>query len=285
MQSKKDLSERDICTKYITPALEKAGWSNPDTASAYARDFAHAADFCVPVFTKLMQAGPGRRLLDLCSGHGNVAKGLSRAGAEVIGLDFSPAMIALAKANVPNAEFLEGDAGNLPFESGRFDGVTMGFGMPHVPEPARVIAEARRVLKPGGTFAFSVWCGNEVDGAFSWVFDAIAACGAPDIALPEGPGANDYADPNRAFPALIDAGFRDPAITEIDNLWQSDNPAAPFDYFLEGTVRGGALLKKQPTANAEAIRNAVKEKVVQNLGSNGPWTIPIPSVIVSATAA
>ena len=265
-------------------ALEKVGWADPETAAAYARDFAAAADHCVPAFVEAVRAGPAARLLDLCSGHGNVARGLVAAGADVTGLDFSPAMVALARAAVPEARFVEGDAGALPFEAATFDGVTMGFGMPHVPDPEQVMREARRVLKPGGCFAYSVWQGPEIKGAFGWVFSAIEAFGAPGVALPPGPGANDYADPDRSFPALEAAGFAEPKISVIESHWQTDNPSAPYDYFVEGTVRGGALLRAQPDANARAIRESVTAKVKAILGSKGPWRIPIPSVVVSARA-
>ena len=88
----------------------------------------------------------------------------------------------------------------LPFEDASFDAVTIGFGMPHLPDPPAAMAEVRRVLRPGGRFAYSVWQEAE-QSAMTYVFAAIGAHGAPGIALPPGPGATDFADPVRAFPA------------------------------------------------------------------------------------
>lgn len=264
--------------------VERDGWADAAVAAAYARDFAAAADEAVPALIDGAGAAPGRRILDLCSGHGNVALGLCAAGAEVTGLDFSPAMLALARRNCPGARFVEGDAGDLPFGAGDFDGVTIGFGMPHVPDPRRVLDEVRRVLSPGGRLAYSVWQGPEVEGAFGWVFRAIADHGDPAVTLPPGPGANDYADPEIAFPALAAAGFADPEIAWVDSGWTSGNAAAPFDFFAEGTVRGGVLLRNQPPAHKARIRAAVAGEVLRHLGRDGPWRIPIPSVVVSATA-
>jgi SAM-dependent methyltransferase len=213
-----------------------------------------------------------------------VTAGLIKAGAKVTGLDFSPAMLDMARATVPEAYFVEGDAMALEFADGSFDAVTIGFGMPHVPDPPKVVAEARRVLRPGGQLAFSVWCGPEVETALGYVFGAIGQHGSPDIALPHGPGANDYADPTIAFPVLEKAGFTDCRQSTVASRWQVSDSGAPYDFFLEGTARGGALLRPQPSANAAAIRAAVVSKVLEKHGSGPKWDVPIPAVVTVATA-
>lgn len=262
--------------------LEMKGWSDPGTAKAYADDFAKAAVQVVPTMVNQARVGPGARALDLCCGHGIVAKGLVQAGAGVTGLDFSPAMLELARAKVPEAELIEGDAMNLTFDAGSFDAVTIGFGIPHVPDPEQVFAQARRVLRKGGRLIYSVWA--DEDGGLGYVFGAIAQHGAEGIALPPGPGAHDYADPDRAHAALSQAGFGDVTLSRVDSRWQVFDPAAPFEYFDKGTVRGGALLRGQPDQNRAAIRQAVTDKVLSHHGEGPLWDIPIPSVVVAATA-
>ena len=265
-------------------ALEKREWAKSDVAQSYAKVFAKAADMVVPSLVEAVHAKPGTRALDLCCGHGNVASGLVRAGALVTGLDFSAVMLEMARAAVPEAEFIEGDAMALSFDDGSFDAVTIGFGMPHVPAPPHVIAEARRVLRPGGRLAFSVWCGPEVDTALGYVFGAIGAFGAKDIALPPGPGANDYADPALAFKVLEDAGFADCSQSTVASEWHVTDPGAPYDFFLAGTARGGAMLRPQPAENAAAIRAAVVDKVMEKHGRGPNWRVPIPAVVTSAVA-
>lgn len=156
--------------------------------------------------------------------------------------------------------------------------------MPHVPDPPRVLAEARRVLRPGGRLAFSVWCGPEVENALGYVFGAIGKYGASDIVLPPGPGANDYADPAIAFPALEEAGFAKSYQTVVGSEWLVDDPGAPYDFFLEGTARGGALLRPQPPENAAAIRKAVVSRVLEEHGSGPEWKVPIPAVVTATEA-
>ena len=265
-------------------ALERREWADPGVARSYAQAFAKASDMVVPALVETVRAGPGMRALDLCCGHGNVTAGLVRAGAEVVGLDFSAAMLDMARADVPGADFREGDAMALELDDAAFDAVTIGFGLPHVPDPPQVLSEARRVLKPGGRIAFSVWCGPEVDGAMAYVFEAIGRHGDPAITLPPGPGATDYADAARAFPALEAAGFGEPDRVVVPSGWVVTDPAAPFEYFRDGTARGGALLRPQPEPNSAAIREAVVALVLENHGPGPQWIVPIPAVVISAAA-
>ena len=264
--------------------MEQAGWSDPATAADYASHFAQAAALCVPGMVGAAALAPGAAALDVCTGHGIVARGLVDAGATVTGLDFSGAMLDMARAAVPGAAFVQGDAMDLPFENRSFDALTIGFGVPHIPDPARALAEAHRVLRAGGRLVFSVWQGGNGDSVFDIVFGAIAAHGAPGIALPPGPGPHDFADPARAGAALIAAGFGAPQFQTVPSFWSVSAPAAPYDYFAQGTVRGAAVLRPQPEAAGRAIRAAIADGVRAMDGAGPPWRVAIPAVIVSCTA-
>lgn len=265
-------------------ALARREWSDAQVARSYAQAFARAANMVVPHLVSAVAPTSGTKALDLCCGHGNVSAGLVRTGASVTGVDFSPAMLDMAQDAVLEARFVEGNAMELEFDDEEFDTVTIGFGIPHVPDPPAVLKEARRVLLTGGKLAFSVWCGPEVDTALGYVFDAIATHGHPDIRLPPGPGANDYANPALSFPVLGAVGFRECSCTTVASMWCVDDPGAPFDFFREGTARGGALLRPQPAENAAAIRDAVIARVLENHGDGPVWDVPIPAVVTKAVA-
>jgi SAM-dependent methyltransferase len=101
------------------------------------------------------------RVLDVACGTGVVALTAARLGANATGLDLTPELIARAKENaaIANAsiEWHEGDAEALPFGDATFDVVVSQFGHMFAPRPEVVVREMLRVLKPGGTVAFSTW--------------------------------------------------------------------------------------------------------------------------------
>ena len=103
----------------------------------------------------------GQRLLDVGCGTGVVAVTAARAGARVNALDLSPVLLERAKQNAALAgveiEFKEGDVEALPYGDATFDVVTSQFGHMFAPRPDVAIGEMLRVLKPGGTIAFSTW--------------------------------------------------------------------------------------------------------------------------------
>lgn len=100
----------------------------------------------------LSAAGPGTRALDLACGTGDIAFALAARGAHVVGLDITHRMLQFARAKQRGPQFVTGDMLALPFGNEAFDVVTTGYGLRNVPDIPRAIAEARRVLRPGGTF-------------------------------------------------------------------------------------------------------------------------------------
>jgi SAM-dependent methyltransferase len=104
---------------------------------------------------------PGERVLDVACGTGNAALIAAEAGARVTGLDGAPRLVEVARAraaeNGVDAEFVVGDALDLPFDDGAFDAVVSVFGVIFAPDPARAIAEIVRVLAPGGRALLSAW--------------------------------------------------------------------------------------------------------------------------------
>ena len=111
---------------------------------------------------ELAAVRPGQRALDVCCGTGDIALALARGGPEVTGLDFSQAMLEIARARSQRSEvsdrksevhapiFLQGDAQQLPFPDNSFDAVTIGYGLRNLSSCETGLREMLRVARPGG---------------------------------------------------------------------------------------------------------------------------------------
>ncbi len=102
-----------------------------------------------------IDAGPRDTVLDVATGTGAVARELlARKRCTVVGLDQSPEMLAEARRRLPaSVTLLEGRAEKLPFPDGAFDGLTFTYLLRYVDDPAAVLRELVRVVRPGGTIA------------------------------------------------------------------------------------------------------------------------------------
>jgi SAM-dependent methyltransferase len=120
--------------------------------------------FTTPTAARLIKhakIAAGQRVLDVACGTGVVAITAARAGARVSGLDLTPQLLERARENARLAtveiDLREGDAEQLPFDEAVFDVVLSQFGHMFAPRPDVALNEMLRVLKPGGTIAFSTW--------------------------------------------------------------------------------------------------------------------------------
>lgn len=122
-----------------------------DDAWSAGRYEAHArfvSDLGAPVVT-LLDPKPGERILDLGCGDGALTEALVRAGAEVVGVDASPDMVAATRARGLEADVADGHA--LEFDR-EFDAVFSNAALHWMTRPDAVIAGVARALKPGGRF-------------------------------------------------------------------------------------------------------------------------------------
>ena len=112
---------------------------------------------------RLLAPRPGQRLLDVAGGTGDVARRVlphldPEAGGRVVVCDANPRMLEIGRARaiddgiLAGIDWLAGDAEALPVADRAFDLYTIAFGLRNVTRIERALAEARRVLKPGGRF-------------------------------------------------------------------------------------------------------------------------------------
>jgi SAM-dependent methyltransferase len=216
--------------------LEREGWQR-NAADYDSVDLPATSQSFAPL---LNSAGDlrGRRVLEVASGTGHLAEAAVARGATVVGIDVAANMVALARRRVPGAVFHEGDAEALPFEDGQFDAVFCSFGLLHFAQPAQALHEMARVLRPGGTVGFTVWCPPEQGNQFmGLILKAYESHANMEVNLPPAPPMFALADPGVRDPMLAGAGFKSIRAQRIAIVWPIHGPEAIFVFILRGAVR------------------------------------------------
>jgi SAM-dependent methyltransferase len=260
--------------------FERAGWER--AAPRYEECWTDTALFVEPLLDAAA-VREGSRLLDVACGPGYVAEAAAARGAGPVGLDFAAAMVAQARRRCPGLTVVEGDAQLLPFADASFDAVTMNFGILHLSQPEAALAEARRVLVPGGRYAFTAWV--EEGHAPDEIVETAVAEHAVSVQLPEGPPVYRFADPGECRRALAGAGFevdsfRDETVTV---LWRVPSAELLFEAQLRAGDRVGGVLRGQPPERLEAIRTAIIDGV-RRYADGEEFAMPIVARVVSAQA-
>ena len=260
-------------------AFERAGWER--IPEAYQDAFGSLTTQAIEPLLDAARVGPGVRVLDVATGPGYVAAAAAGRGAAAIGLDFSAPMLVEARRRAPAIDFREGDAEALPFGDAAFDAVLMNFGLLHLGRPDEALAEAHRVLRPGGRLGFTVWAKPEEAVGFGIVLGAIQRHGRLDVPLPPGPPFFRFADPAESQRVLGEIGFRPPHVRTVPQTWRLASGDALFFVMRDGTVRTAGILRGQTPAAQDAIRADVRE-AVRPYQRAGGVELPMPAVLVSA---
>ncbi len=113
-----------------------------------------------PTFLRILPEIKGLRGLDIGCGEGHNTRLLAQRGASMTGIDFAPTFLKYARQAEQEAplgvEYVEAGAAHLPFENAQFDFVTGFMSLQDIADQSGAIAEAIRVLRPGGFFQFSI---------------------------------------------------------------------------------------------------------------------------------
>jgi SAM-dependent methyltransferase len=233
-------------------------WSQiqePATTALYEAVLAHLA------------VGPGLRLLDAGCGSGLALRMAADRGAQVAGLDASTALLAVAIGRLPGAELHQGDLEALPFADRSFDLVTGFNAFQYAADPVRALAEARRVTRPGGKVAVTVW--GEPEGmAMAGVITALA----PLLPRPPaGTGGPFALSPRAALADLAQtAGLNPEGFLDIPTSFDYADEAAA----LRGLRSSGVAARAIALAGEAAVDAAHARALAPFREADGSYRVP-----------
>lgn len=231
------------------------------TDEAEQRRLAVLNELTNPSFMKFLDLGVTASILEVGSGLGLLAREIARRRprSKVLGIEYSRKQIDRADTGgLPNLRFEQGDAHALKLEDSRFDVVYCRWLLEHVADPAKVLLEMRRVLKPGGrVFVLE----NDVS---LQRYDPRAPL-AEDlwgrIARLQGLLGGDALIGSRLHGLLTGAGFREVALSLGPEIYQAGTRG--FDIWIENQtgIFGGCAgdLARHGLASREVVEDAIAE--------------------------
>ena len=217
---------------------------------------------------------PGQDVLDLASGVGEPALTIARrvgAAGHVTATDLVDEMLAgcrrrAAAAGLTNIDCRQADMEDLPFADGRFDRVTCRFGVMFVPQADRALAEAYRVLKPGGRAAFMVWGHREDTVMFTIIAAAARAVFGDDPSFDFDTPFR-FGAPGQLAALFTAAGFADAG--EIDTHFSPRMPADQPFWTPQVKMGLGPRLNTATAAEAAALDDAIRDGLAPYRNGDG----------------
>jgi SAM-dependent methyltransferase len=210
---------------------------------------------------------PGDTVLELAAGladTGLMAARLVGESGRVIVTGFTPEMVAAARRRaeelgVRNAEFRVLDAERMDLATDSVDGVLCRWAYMLMIDPAAAFAETRRVLRPGGRLAFSVWAARERNPALSLVGTVLVGLGHVPPPDPEAPSAFAMAGPERIREPVVGAGFAEPEIEEVAFRLPFADRDAYWRYLTDTSASSSSVLRSLPPEEQAEVREQVHE--------------------------
>ena len=233
---------------------------------------------------------PGDTVLELAAGPGDVgfaAAPLLGDEGLLISSDFSSEMVEVARRRAAelglrNVEHRQIDAEDIPLEDDSVDGVLCRFGLMLMPDPDAVVAEIRRVLRPGGRLVLAVWSTAQRNPWISIAGRILDELGHAPPTDPDAPGPWVFADHERLRDVLADGGFSEVHIEEVPILLRYDDVD---DYIAVSTETSGMLARTWREVSEderEMIVTRLSEEFVP-FAVDGGYELPGVAVVASAS--
>lgn len=255
---------------------ERMGWNA--RARGYDTATAGATLQSIPMLLHMARLRSGARLLDMGCGPGYLAGAAAALGGVCTGIDFAEDMVTEAQARFPGVTFHGGDAEALRFDDASFDIVASNIVLFHLANPEKAMAEAARVLRPGGVFVFSQWLGPDQSDLYRELQSVLRE--HADVTLGDAaPDAYALSEPATARAALEVAGFETVESRVVHNILGAADEDF-FDFFMRFGVRVPLIVQAQAPSVQTAIREAMNERMEAYRTARG-IEVPMPSILYS----
>ena len=271
-------------TSYETGRTMAPGWE---------RWRARLAEDLSPVRAWLIRElapGPGDTVLELSAGPGDTGF----AAAEIVGergrlvsTDFSPEMVEVARRRgtelgLRNVDYRVIDAERIELDAGSVDGVLCQSGYMLMADPVAALSETRRVLRPGGRLALSVWGAPERNPWAAIAGRFLVERGHMPPPEPGAPGTFSMASEERTRELLEGSGFTPMRIEEVAVQWVFRDLDEYQRWLMDVAASLSLVLRRLPPEESEAFTSRLAEAFGPFAADGG---YEVPGVALCAVAS
>src|SRR4028119_1781873 len=224
---------------------------------------------------------PGRRVLDVATGHGNVALAAARRFCEVIGIDYVPDVLEdgrkRAAAEGLEVDFRVGDAEEIPFPDASFDYVLSTLGVMFAPDQEKTASELLRVCKPGGKIGMANFTPDGFGGEIGKLTAKYLPPPPPGLKPPFLWGTEDR------LQELLGEGVRSLEIHRRSFICRYPSPQFYIDLSREHVAVIRLALEALDASKQEALLSDL-EDIVHRFKHSGDETMVVPSDYLEVVA-
>lgn len=225
---------------------------------------------------------PGQVVLDLAAGPGGLGHRVAECvgpDGRVISADLAPEMVEVARRlgaaqGLVNVEYRTLDAERMALDDDNVDVVLCRSGLMVMADPGAAVREARRVLRPGGAMAFSVFTTAAENPWVSVSLRPFVERGHFSPPEPGGPGMFSLGEEGRIRALVTGAGFAPPEIEAVDYDMRFSDDAAVWSLVTEMNARLSPIVKTMEDVEREAMRRAVIDAYAPYRDADGSYRVP-----------